>query len=70
MHGLVYLASFQIEVSRATEMEGICRLRPRTADDRLPVSATVVKTGVVLRFRERIVGTRAEKPANFRAHAW
>lgn len=68
--GLVYLAGFQLEGSRAAEMEGIGRLRPRATDDWLPVSATVVKSGVVLRFRERIVRTLAESPANFRAHSW
>jgi len=68
--GLPYFAGFRIEGSRATKVEGLCRLRPVEQTDGLPVHAEVFRYGILLEFPEPLDEKLARDPANYGVSSW
>jgi len=68
--GLPYFVGFKIEGSVATELEGLCRIRPVQATDGTPVKAEVRREGVLLRFAEELDAALIRTPANYEVNSW
>ena len=68
--GLPYMVGFQIWDSLANRLEGLCRIRPIREHDGSPISASVFKEGVLLRFNESLSEEAALDPASYQVSSW